>query len=164
MEAMVHLAAMCNLPSWIQGHTWPGFVSNFVAGVVSALVVLIALRVIKWFGDLITYCPMAVAYEECEMPTKAPTSGTIRINSKGPKLRTEGIRKDGYVEWTGVIHMNPLNPNVGDGVYHYIGKSDCGTHHIQRDPDTKDFVVMGSNVSHPDGQQRFNLLWRRRSG
>jgi hypothetical protein len=153
---------MCDVPSWIQTHLWPGFASNFVAGVVSAIFVLVGLKVIRWLGELMTYGPMAGKYEECEMPTETPTSGTVRIKSSGSKLKTEGISKDGEVEWNGVIHMNPLNPDVGDGVYRYVGKQDCGTHHVQRDPETQDFMVMGSNTSHPEGKERFNLLWRRK--
>lgn len=153
---------MCDLLSWVQAHAWPGFVNNFGAGVASALVVLATFRVLRWLGDLITFGPMAGEYEEREMPAETPTSGTIRIKSKGSSLHTEGVRKDGHVEWKGVIHMNPLNPNVGEGVYRHVERTDCGTHHVQRDPQTKDFVVMGSNMSHPDGERRFNLLWHRK--
>lgn len=104
---------------------------------------------------------MAGEYEECVMPTGMATGGTIKIRTKGTTLVTQAVNKTGHVEWSGVINMNPLNPNVGDGTYHLRGEYDCGVHHIQRDPETHDFLVLGSNTSIPDGKKGWNTLWRR---
>jgi hypothetical protein len=139
-----------------------GFISNCVAGLASAVVVLLVQKLYSMYWAWKTFSPMAGEYEEYTMPTGAATTGTINIRSIGARLITQGIKNDGHVMWTGVINMNPLSPNVGHGVYNMVGKFDCGTHHLQRDPETNDFVVMGSNTSHPDGKERFNLLWRRR--
>jgi hypothetical protein len=145
------------------GNYLANFMNNCVAGVVSAILVLVGLRLYRAYWAWKTFSPMAGNYEECTMPSGAPTSGTIKIKSKGTTLLTEAVKKDGHILWRGVVNMNPLSPNIGDGVYSTVGSFDCGTHHLQRDPETKDFVVMGSNKSDPDGKERFNLLWRRKT-
>jgi hypothetical protein len=141
---------------------WAGFVNNFAAGIVSGLVILLSLWLYRAWNERRTYSPMSGEYDECEMPAGIPTSGTVKIKSQGSKLLTQGVRENGQVLWTGVIHMSPYSPNVGDGVYQYCGTNDCGCHHIQRQTESGDFVVLGSNTSHPEGKERFNMLWRRK--
>jgi hypothetical protein len=138
------------------------FLNNCIAGIVSAIVVLVGLKLWRQYSAWKMFAPVAGEYEECTMPAGTPTTGTVKIRTKGAQLLTQGIKKDGHVEWAGIINMNPLSPNVGDGVYNAVGKFDCGVHHVQRDPETKNFVVMGSNTSDPEGKERFNMLWRRK--
>jgi hypothetical protein len=129
----------------------------------SALVVLAGQQLCRRFAVWRTFSPMAGEYEECQMPDEYPTSARgITIKQFGTVLHTTAINKSGDIEWTGVINMNPLNPNIGDGTFHYKGTNDCGTHFIQRDPKTRNFIVLGANTSHPAGNKRFNMLWRRR--
>jgi hypothetical protein len=100
-------------------------------------------------------------YGECLLPEGKPTGGTIKISRKGTRLVTKAANSSGHVEWTGVVNMDSQNPNVGDGTYHYGGKRDGGVHHIQRDPETLDFLVLGSNTTLPGGAKGWNTLWRR---
>jgi hypothetical protein len=137
------------------------FVNNFIAGVVSAVFVLLLQRCYRLYRNSKTFSPMEGDYSECVMPTGTPTGGTVKIKATGTTLSTEALNETGHVEWYGTINMNSLNPNVGDGTYHYRGRYDCGVHHIQRDPETHDFLVLGSNTSLPDGKKEWNMLWRR---
>ncbi len=134
--------------------------TGFVGNLTAALAVVTGQVILRKFRDWTTFSPMGGEYDECAMPTGSPTGGTVKIQSSGTILHTTATNKGGNVEWTGIINMNPLNPNVGDGTFHYKNKFDCGTHHVQRDPKTKDFIVLGSNTSHPEGNQRFTMLWR----
>jgi hypothetical protein len=149
------------LQSWHRIHQVlpTGFGGNFTAGLFSALVVLAGQQLFRRFAVWQMFSPIAGEYQECEMPDGNPTSATgITIKQRGAVLHTTAINENGEVEWTGVINMNTLNPNVGDGTYHYSGRNDCGSHHVQRDPKTGDFIVLGANTSHPDASRRFNML------
>jgi hypothetical protein len=142
------------------------FLNNVVAGIATASVLFLLSLLYKHFRQYLTFSPMEGDYDLCdftdkagELAAKSPL-GTVKSEVRSSTLHTRGISLENRVEWTGQIQMNLNNPNVGDGVYFDFEKTDCGTHHVQRNPETGDFVVMGSNTSHPHGVTRYNLIWK----
>jgi hypothetical protein len=138
-----------------------GFANNFVAGIVSAVCVLVLQQLHRLNRERKLFGSTVGDYEECTLPDGKATGGIIKIVRKGTCLLTTAVNSTGHVEWTGLINMNSQNPNVGDGTYHHPGKWDGGVHHIQRDPETSDFLVLGSNTTLPGGAKEWNTLWRR---
>lgn len=142
-----------------------GFSGNFAAGVVSAIVVLAGQQLLRKTRDWITFSPVAGDYEEFAIRDGEPwpTGGTIRITHVGRGiLSTEAWTVAVSLLWRGTIRMNAQVPNVGDGAYFYVGRRDCGTHHVQLNRSAKEFVVLGVNTSDPQGSKGFNMVWRRR--
>ena len=160
---MVTITDFCPyLLIWALRALTTGFCGNFIAGVVSALAVLLGQLLYRKNRDKETFSPMEGDYEELERKennTLASTGGTIKLRHiREDIFTTEAWTSAKRLEWTGIIRMNAQVPNVGDGAYFYADALNCGTHHVQRSG--TDFVVLGINTSEPKGHKGFYMLWR----
>ena len=139
------------------------FVTSLLAGLTSAAVVLIVRAVCARIYERERFGSVEGKYDECNMPTKAPTGGVVGLTYLGGNaVGSEARNRDGHVVWTGTINMDEAIPYLGKGVYQYKGKDDCGTHTIQQNKETRNILVWGSNTSHPQGVREFYMFWRRK--
>ena len=134
-------------------------ISNLLIGVVASVLTLLGDRFLRKQKLKNRFSPLAGKYAHYDLNDRPIESWETEIKYAGANvLTTHGKSSD--EEWEGQITMNENNPDIGAGVYRYIGKSDCGLHEIQIDTKQNIIFVHWTNTSH--GKNRIgSYVWKR---
>lgn len=110
------------------------------------------------------YAPLAGNYANFrvkEDQTVEPTGGTVRLlwQQRDGSFKAQGLTVNGIAEWESTIRMSKDFNETGVGHYRYVGREDSGNQQVTYSPETRSFVVLGTNTSGTSRQ--FFHRWKR---
>ena len=139
--------------------TLGSFLNNLVAGIIASLATVGLLAYIRRSRLRSRFKPLEGAYGHFDVSGEQLLDGKTELRylrSNVIEARTYG----GDGDWQGNILMNEDVPGLGNGVYQYVARPDCGVLQVQVNQADHSVFVHVVNTSH--GKDRiFAYLWRK---
>jgi hypothetical protein len=139
--------------------TLVSFLNNLVAGLIASLATVGLLEYIRIYRLRKRFKPLEGAYRHFDIDGEQLLDGKTEIRyCRGNVLEARTYGGDG--DWQGNILMNEDVPSLGNGIYQYAARPDCGVLQVQVSQADHSLFVHVVNTSH--GKERvFAYIWRK---